>query len=283
MIDERAHPALVDATRLLDCPVLKFKHRDPQDFARAIQRCGPGSRPIALTDGMFSRDGSTAPLRVYLDFLPRDGVLLVDDAHGAGVLGTTGKGTTELERAKGPRVIQCITLSKAFGSAGGAILGTRELRHELLAKSPMVIGSTPLALPLAAAALAAVRILRRDGRFRARLSQNTAYVRSALREVGYEFADNPGPILSLPISEKRQAARLHRLLLGAGIYPPFITYPGGPSGGQFRFVISSEHSRGQLDNLMKALVEYAEPGSRRPKHRTSNHLRQGYGGQAIER
>ena len=121
-MDERAHPALLDAANQLNCPVLKFKHRDADDFARAVARCGRGARPMALTDGMFSHDGSVAPLRAYLKILPRDGLLLVDDAHGAGVLGKTGKGTPEFEKVSRRQIIQCITLSKAFGVYGGAVL-----------------------------------------------------------------------------------------------------------------------------------------------------------------
>jgi 7-keto-8-aminopelargonate synthetase-like enzyme len=89
LVDELAHGALLDAARMLDCPVKRFKHRDPGVLAKLIAKCGRGSRPIILTDGMFSHDGSVAPLREYLKILPARGLLLVDDAHGAGVLGAS--------------------------------------------------------------------------------------------------------------------------------------------------------------------------------------------------
>src|SRR5208282_2737960 len=107
LVDERAHPALLDAANQLDCPILKFKHRDADDFARAVARCGRGGRLVVLTDGMFSHDGSVAPLKAYLKILPRDGLILVDDAHGAGVLGKTGKGTPEFEKVSRRQIIQC--------------------------------------------------------------------------------------------------------------------------------------------------------------------------------
>ena len=84
LLDERAHPALQEAAVSLGCPVFKFKHRDAGALAVALARCGPGARPLLLTDGMFPHDGSVAPLRAYLGVLPRDGWLLVDDAHGRG-------------------------------------------------------------------------------------------------------------------------------------------------------------------------------------------------------
>ncbi|MGH7953980.1 MAG: aminotransferase class I/II-fold pyridoxal phosphate-dependent enzyme, partial [Limisphaerales bacterium] len=155
LVDERAHPALLDAANQFDCPILKFKHRDAGDLARAIKVAQAsclfkqaGSlrhyRPIVLTDGMFSHDGSVAPLKNYLKCVPRDGMILMDDAHGAGVLGKTGKGAPEFENVSRRQIIQCVTLSKAFGVFGGVILGMRDLREKILSRSRAFIGSTPL-------------------------------------------------------------------------------------------------------------------------------------------
>jgi 7-keto-8-aminopelargonate synthetase-like enzyme len=254
LVDECAHPALRDAARLLDCPVLKFKHRDPEDFARAIARCGRGARPIVLTDGMFSHEGSVAPLKAYLAGLPGDGLILLDDAHGAGILGRTGKGSLEAEGAGRRRIVQCITLSKAFGVYGGAVLGTRELRRNIVGRSRLFIGSTPLPLPLASAAVTSVRILRTDKLLRRRLIQNTVYVKSALRKAGFDIPDTPVPIIPLVLAGEREIMALKRQLLAGGIHPPFLKYPGSPANGYFRFVISSEHSRAQLDNLVDVLT-----------------------------
>jgi 7-keto-8-aminopelargonate synthetase-like enzyme len=254
LVDERAHPALLDAANLLDCPVLKFKHRDESIFAQAIARCGPGSRLIVLTDGMFSHDGSVAPLKAYLKHLPTDGLILVDDAHGAGVLGKTGKGSLEAEGVNRRQIVQCITLSKAFGAYGGAILGTPALRKHVLARSRLFAGSTPLPLPLASAALAAVKILKADKSLRQRLFQNSDYVKTALRNAGVEVPDTPGPIFRLLHQSKTKIAGMTQRLFAAGIFPPLLKYPGGPANGYLRFVISSEHSRSQLDNLIKVLT-----------------------------
>ncbi len=255
-MDERSHPSLSDAARFLDCPVLQFKHRDAQDVARSVRRCGPKAKLILLTDGMFSRNGSAAPLDEYLDVLPKDARILVDDAHGAGVLGRTGMGSVEHAGVSRRRVIQTITLSKAFGSYGGAILGTAGLRQRILDHSRLFVGSTPLPLPLANAALQGIRLLATDRRLRTRLSRNAAYVKEALRAGGLALADTPGPIVALPPMPARAASRLKRKLLAAGIYPPFIRYPGGPASGYFRFVISSEHTRTQLDRLLRVLLTH---------------------------
>ena len=254
LIDEKSHPSLSDATRFLDCPVLQFKPRDAEDLARAVQRCGPQAKLIVLTDGMFSSDGSAAPLADYLKALPKDALVLVDDAHGAGVLGDTGKGTVEHAGVSRRRVIQTVTLSKAFCAYGGAILGSAQLRQQILDRSRMFVGSTPLPLPLANAALAGIGILEADCSLRQRLLGNTAYVKTALRAAGLPLDEAPGPIVPLLPRRPSETARLRRDLLAAAIYPPFIKYPGGPASGYFRFVISSEHSRSQLDALIKVLI-----------------------------
>ncbi|NOS69777.1 MAG: pyridoxal phosphate-dependent aminotransferase family protein, partial [Verrucomicrobia bacterium] len=115
LMDARAHASLQDAAQLFNCPVLTFKHRDVGDFRAALNRCGRGARPVLLTDGMFSHDGSVAPLALYLKLLPRDALVLLDDAHGAGTLGRRGRGTIEAARVSRARVVQCVTLSKAVG------------------------------------------------------------------------------------------------------------------------------------------------------------------------
>jgi 7-keto-8-aminopelargonate synthetase-like enzyme len=254
LIDASAHPSLADAARFLECPVLQFKSRDAEALAGAVKRCGPGSKLLLLTDGMFSSDGSAAPLAEYLKVLPKDALILVDDAHGAGVLGRTGKGAPEHAGVSRRRIIQTVTLSKAFGAYGGAILGSARLRQRILDRSRMFVGSTAPPLPLVNAALAGVRTLQIDKGLRRRLVANAAYVKAALREGGLPLADTPGPIVPLHPRRPSESARLNRALLAAGIFPPFIKYPGGPPNGYFRFVISSEHSRPQLDSLLGVLL-----------------------------
>lgn len=256
LLDERAHVALRDAAQLLNCPTLTFQHRNPESFAAALQRCGRGVRPIVLTDGMFSGDGAVAPLRAYQQLLPRDGWLLVDDAHGAGTLGRTGGGSVELAGAKRERLVQNITLSKAFGVYGGAILGPKSLRARLVS-SRLFVGSTPLPLPLAHAARQSVALLRADKSFRSRLGANAALVKSELRRSGFALPEAPGPIVRIQCGSRKESDRLRQALLEAHIHPPFINYHNGPKEGYFRFVISSEHTRPQLRALVQALAPFA--------------------------
>ena len=254
IVDEKAHPSLSDAARMLDCPMLKLRHRDAAELEQVVRRCGPGARLMLLTDGMFAHDGSVAPLARYLEILPKDAVILVDDAHGAGVLGKTGKGSVEHERVSRKRIIQTITLSKAFGTYGGAILSTASLRQRILEHSKMFLGSTPLPLPLANAAMRSVQLLKSDRRLRQRLVANVELVKEAFCGAGKLSEITPGPIVPVVPRNAGDAAQMREGLLKAAIYPPFVKYATGPANGYFRFVISSEHSRKQLERLLKVLT-----------------------------
>jgi 7-keto-8-aminopelargonate synthetase-like enzyme len=254
LIDKQSHPSLEDSARLLDCPTLRFSHRSVAGLEAAVQRCGDGCKPILLTDGLFSRDGAVAPLKEYLAALPVDAAVLVDDAHGAGVLGANGRGTLELTGVNRSRVIQTVTLSKAFGIYGGAVLSSSLIKRRILSRSYLYIGSTPLPLPLVNAALQSLAILTADKSLRLRLVRQTGYVRSVLSAAGVIVPETPGPIIGFAPKTLKAVRLLKDALLRTAIYPPFIHYPGGLSSGYFRFVISSEHSREQLDNLATVLV-----------------------------
>ena len=135
LIDERAHGSLLDAAKLLDCPVRTFKHRDPASAANAAREVGRKAKLVLLTDGLFSHSGEMAPLDQYLQLLPANTTLLVDDAHGVGTLGKTGRGTAEFLGVPGRRLIRTITLSKAFGVYGGAVIGSYAVRKKIVARS----------------------------------------------------------------------------------------------------------------------------------------------------
>lgn len=236
LIDERSHSSLSEAAKA-GASVIQFAHRDPQDLARKISS---SSRPLVMTDGVFSQNGTLAPLDAYFKTLPNDGYMLVDDSHGGGVLGAHGRGTPEFFGLKSDRIIQTFTLSKAFGAYGGAVLATPEICQAIADNSPLIVGATPFPLPCAAAALASLRLLKNPAP-RSRLKENTARVRS-----GLDF-----PIVSMTPSDDRQ----RNALLRRGIFPSHIRYQHGPPQGYFRFAISSEHTRAQLDALADALNE----------------------------
>jgi 8-amino-7-oxononanoate synthase len=243
-IDERAHASLKDAAQLFNCPVIEYKHRDPIHAAQGIARCGKFARIALLTDGVFAHDGSIAPLPELISVLPPDGMLLLDDAHGAGVLGRNARGTPEHFGIRDKRMVRSITLSKAFGAFGGAVLASKKLCAKIVSHSRLFAGSTPPPLPLARAAIYALANVQADASLRARLKRNT-------KMIGREF-----PIMALVPKSDSQAVRLKRDLLKAGIFPSLIHYPGGPGSSYFRFAISSEHTPEQIERLLGVLRKY---------------------------
>ncbi len=253
LMDQGAHLSLRDAARFFAGPVLEFKHCDASDLGRRLRRLRGKSKPLVMTDGLFARDGELAPLAQYLKILPASGMILLDDAHAAGMIGATGKGTVEYAGVPRRRIIQTVTLSKAFGCYGGAILCEARLRQTLMTGSAMFAGSTPLLLPLAQAALKAMQLLRRDPGLRCRLSQNTQYVKTALRSRGLLVPHTPAPIVCIVPRSAAETSKMRKRLLARGVFPSFIRYPGGPEAGYFRFVVSSEHSKRQLDDLLEGL------------------------------
>ena len=238
LIDERAHSSLVDAAAASGLAVQKFKHKSVEDLRKKLS----SEKTLVLTDGVFAHDGSVAPLDEMTKSLPEGAWILVDDSHGAGVLGANGRGTHELFGLSRERLIQTTTLSKAFGCFGGVINTGGEIGN-LVRGSNVFSGSTPFPLPCAAAVLEAVRLLD-DSSFRLRLKENCARV-----ETG------PSAIFSVTPADDAASERLSCALLKRGIFPPLIRYQNGPLQGYFRFAISSEHTRAQLDALADALTE----------------------------
>lgn len=257
LMDERSHGSPRDAVRMLNCPVRCFRHRDADDLRTKLARCGRSARPLVITDGMFSHDGSIAPLREYLDVLPHRAMLLLDDAHGAGTLGRQGRGTPEVSGVRDSRVVQTISLSKAFGVYGGAVLGTAKVIETIQNRSRIFGGNTPPPLPLVNATLASLMILKSDVTLRRRLMVNVAHIKGILRKSGLPIADSASPIVSLIPRDAAHAARISGDLRRAGIFPPLIRYAGSPPPGYFRFAISSEHTRSQLDLLAAVLSKHA--------------------------
>ena len=252
-IDENSHMSLRDAAQFLGCPVMRYRHCDADDLARRVSRRRAARRVLLMTDGVFGATGRIAPVASLAKRLPRPATLWIDDAHGVGVLGDRLRGTVEQCGLGGRRVIQSIVFSKALGSFGGAILGPRWLRAALLDDNPVVTGSSSLPAGLARATLASLELLRTRPGLAKRLRRNTAFVKGKLLAAGLPVGDPAFPVISLECPAKKTAASRRRQLLANGIYPSCIRYPTGSEGAFYRFAISSEHTREQLERLVTAL------------------------------
>jgi 7-keto-8-aminopelargonate synthetase-like enzyme len=256
VMDAKAHACLRDAAGFLAAPVQECPHRQVPDLDTLRQGIEAGTSILAMTDGLYSQDGSVAPLPEWTETLGRHDWLLVDDAHGVGILGHKGRGALEWTGARHPRLLLTATLSKAFGVYGGMILGGARLLDHIRSHSRMLVGNTPLPLPLAEAALTSLRLMRISRR-RDRLTAHADYLKSDLREGGWKnLPDSPAPIVSGTPRSAAAARRVAQALRGAGIYPSLIHYPGAGREGYFRFALSSEHTREQLQELSVLLLEH---------------------------
>ncbi len=258
VMDEKSHSSLRLAAGFLEVPSYSFAHRDTEDFHRRLRERGEGSATLVLTDGLFSFSGAVPDLTQYAKGLGAGDVLLVDDAHGAGVIGPRGRGVLDSKPRLSPnQLILTLTLSKAFGVHGGVILSSRAFQANIHQKSHFFAGHTPPPLHTAAGTLAAIDIFESEGEIlRGRLAETVNRLRMALRHGGLDVPPHPGPVVGLIPKSRAASRRLRQSLLDASIYPPLVVYPGAPLGGYYRFAFSSEHGPAQLDLLARVLLRH---------------------------
>jgi 8-amino-7-oxononanoate synthase len=254
-VDEKAHPSLREAAAQSGRRVVAFRHADLEDLAaRCAEILQTADRPLLLTDGVAANTGDMAPLAAYLEILrPWDGRVHVDDCHGLGVLGATGKGSWEAAGISREGTYQAGTLSKAFGSFGGLVAGSDALIQSLRTRSMGFVGSTPMPLPVAAAALRSLELLTAAPEMISQLAERVLTFKAFLRSQGFRAATGASPICSVTFFDEARNRILFQLLLENGIYPSFINYPGCPPGGHFRFTLSGAHTEEQLNALRIAI------------------------------
>jgi len=257
LLDSKAHGCLRDAAILTGLPVMEFRHGEPADLEQRLRSLKGGVGAMVLCDGLGAVDGRVGPLADYAAVVGDRGTLVVDDAHGVGVLGAKGRGSVEWAGLSMRRVVVTLTLSKAFGTYGGVVLGDRGLRRRILERSRLFQGNTPPAPSSAAAALGSVGVMARDGAtLRERLGRNMATIPERLRGWNSGGIVGPGPMFAVAPTTRGAAERLRRKLLEAGIFPPLIRYPNGPAAQYFRLAVSSAHTAAQVRDLSSVLEEF---------------------------
>ena len=256
-LDGTAHASLlVPADCLPRDRVHRFRHGNPESLREELRtHLRAGERPLVLTNGVVSGDGELPPLGAYWEAVrDADGMLIVDDAHGMGTAGLTGKGSPEEARLPPEAFLQTGTFAKAFGGFGGLLAGRSGLCRKVVERSRTFTGATPVPPPLAAAALRALALLQEHPAMITALRERTFRVRERLRTLGLPSCPSPVPILSVTHRNEARNQHLRALLLQNGIYPPFINYPGCPPGGHFRFTLSSLHTDEDVDRLLEAIA-----------------------------
>ena len=253
VVDASAHNCVQDGARLSGLPILSFASGDLRALRSVLSNLPPSARPLVATDGVYGIRGGMAPLKDYLEAVPAAGWLWVDDAHGLGSVGATGRGSPEFFGLRDSRLIRSVTFSKALGVAGGAVIGDASLMEHVRTRAGAYLGSSAPPLAIAAAiAAAVVRVDKLPGRVR-RLQELARRFSNALPSRPEILNDSRTPVTAIHPRDAAQAQRLTEALTQAGFVPPWIRYPGGPGGGFFRIALKATHSRSQMDRLSRAI------------------------------
>ena len=267
--DQLNHNCIINAARL-SRPKDKriYSHNNTNELESNLKECiGICRRVIIVTDGIFSMRGDYAPLPEIADLAEKydpefeEGILtIVDDSHGVGAIGETGRGTTEFTHENRIDILVA-TMGKALGVNGGYLVSTAKVVDYLRETSPFYIYTNPITVSEARATLKALEILDSDkgkGMLK-HLREMTAYFRKGLIDLGYEVVKGEHPIVPLMIRDTKKTVELVKYLKDNGILSTGIYYPVVPRGDEeIRFQICAEHTKSDIDYALEALTEYKE-------------------------
>ena len=258
--DELNHASIIDGIRLAKARKERFRNRDLNDLRRALEATKDARNKLVMTDGVFSMEGSLAPLPEMVAMTREYGAfLVVDESHGTGVLGRTGRGTPEELGVFGQIDAYTSTLGKALGgSHGGFTTGPKVLIEYLRQKSRPYLFSNTLPPAVVMGSIAALDLVQNDHSFVERLHENTRYFRSQLTEKGVTVREGIHPIVPIIIGDTAKAISMSQELLRRGVYVSGFGFPVVPQGqARLRCQISAAHTREQLDRAISAIVDVA--------------------------
>ena len=261
LADEKNHASLIDGCRLSRADVQIYPHCDMAALATMLAESEINNcrRRLIVTDTLFSMDGDLAPLGDLVELAERhDCMLMIDEAHATGVFGNSGRGVAELFDLEQKIPIRMGTLSKAIGSAGGFVAGSRALIDWLANRARPYVFSTAHPPAVAAAAIAALDIIRDEPHRRTELLSNAAALRQRLSaECGFSSAASAaGQIIPLIIGPAEATMRLSAALRRRGLFVPGIRPPSVPEGQSLlRISLSYSHTAEMLDRLGRSLTE----------------------------
>jgi 8-amino-7-oxononanoate synthase len=255
LLDRLSHASLIDGARLSGATLARYAHADADAAARLLD-ADPGRTALLATDGVFSMDGDLAPLpELARCARAHDAWLLLDDAHGLGVLGTHGGGVLE-HFALGSDEVPILvgTLGKAFGCFGAFVAGSAALIEFLIQRARTYLYTTALPQPVAAAARAALELIRREHRRRERLLALVSRFRDAARAAGVPLASSATPIQPVLLGSAGAALAAQRALAAAGYWVVAIRPPTVPAGSaRLRVTLCATHTDAQVDGLAEQL------------------------------
>jgi len=258
--DALNHASIIDSVRLTKAQRFIYKHNDVGDLREKLTDGKDARRKLIVTDGVFSMDGDIAPLPEIADAAETvDAIVMVDDAHGEGVLGSHGRGIVDHFNLHGRVQIEVGTLSKAFGVMGGFVSGSRHLVEYLRQKARPFLFSSATTPPDVAACIAAVEILTETDEPVKRLWENGNALKTGLADAGFDTGRSETPITPVILGEAGTAREFSKRLFDAGVFAQAIAFPTVPRGtARIRCMVSAAHTP---EDIASAVATFTEVGS----------------------
>ncbi len=255
LADRLCHASLIDGCRLSGATFRVYHHRDMNHLEQLLARRTSGKPTLIVTDGIFSMDGDIAPMKDIAQLAERYGATIyVDDAHGTGILGPTGRGTLEHCEVESRVPYHMGTLSKAIGSAGGYLAGSAAFIAYLVNTCRAFTYTTAPPPATVAAATAAIQVIEQEPDRRARLWQNRERLAQGLTRLGFRLAASESPILPIIVGDPDRAMNLAQALIDQGVYAPAIRPPTvPPATSRIRLTITADHTDEQIDQALAGL------------------------------
>ncbi len=258
--DELNHASIIDGCRLSGASVIRYDHCSPESLEQKLSEyraAGSAGRALIITDGVFSMDGDVAPLARLAELAEKhNAILMVDDAHGEGVLGQGGRGVVDHFNLHGRVHVEVGTLSKAFGVVGGFVAGKKIIIEHLRQKGRPFLFSSAATPADVAACIAAVDVLASSEEPVRRLWDNTRYFRKKMQEAGFDTGKSETPIIPVLLGEAVTAQEFSRRLFERDVFAMAIGFPTVPMGkARIRVMISATHSQRDLDYGVERFLE----------------------------
>jgi 8-amino-7-oxononanoate synthase len=259
IVDRSIHSALWDGVRLSAATIERFAHNDPADLERVLRATGPETGKVVVVDGVYSMEGHIAPLEKISELARElDAFLVVDDAHGLGVLGREGRGVCDHCGVTGDVDLVAGSFSKSLASTGGFVAGDREVIEFLRTHSKQIIFSAALTPMASAAAREALVVMQEEPQHRERLWENTRYFSGLLQAEGFDTWNSPTPAMPIVIGDTEKAFRIWKGLWDEGFFTVISTSPGVPAGKDLlRCAVSALHQREDLERFVDVLKRLA--------------------------
>jgi glycine C-acetyltransferase len=255
--DRLNHASIIDGCRLSGAKIIPYEHCDVASLESVIkENLSQHRRAIIITDGVFSMDGDVAPLdRIYEVAKKYELLLMVDDAHGEGVLGKGGRGIVDHFGLHGKVDVEVGTLSKAFGVVGGVVAGNAVIVEWLRQRGRPFLFSSAVTAPDAAACLAALDLLEGSTELVDRLWANAKYFKDGMKKLGFNTGLSTTPITPVMLGEAPLAQQFSRELFEEGVFAMALGFPTVPQGNaRIRVMISAAHAQADLDKGLEAFA-----------------------------